>query len=413
MRRARLAAVAAVAGVLGGLTANAGAAPLAADGPAPVAAAEAGRAGGTILMMLRAAPPRLRSGAGYGGDYGDAADRRLALRRARGIARPQGLEVVEVWPMPVLGLDCVVLRAPPGADLAPLIARLSAHPDVAWSQDMQEFASEGASVTPATDPLLGAQPAARAWRLEALHRLATGKGKRVAVIDSAVDARHPDLRGRLAAQRDFVGDGGGAGGEAHGTAIAGVVAAAANGVGIIGVAPEARILALRACREPAGGGAARCDGLALARALQAAIELRAPVINLSLGGPPDRLIAALIDVAVARGAVVVAARGARTPGGAFPASHPGVLAVAAAPHAGALVAPGTNIPVPASGGGWRLANGSSYAAAHVSGLAALALERAPHWGAAWAPVADPAGYIDACRTVLSADPAGASAPRCD
>ena len=328
--------------------------------------------GRSILMMLRQPPPRQRPGGGYAGGYGDAADRVLALRRARGIARAHALDVVEVWPMPVLGLECVVLRVPEGVALGVLVARLSAHPDVAWAQPLQMFETQARP--PSADPLEPAQPASHAWQLSRLHRLATGRGTRVAVIDSGVDATHPDLAGRLALMRDLVGDGGGRA-EAHGTAVAGIVGAAVNGVGIVGVAPEARLLALRGCREMPSGGPARCDGLALARALQLAIEQRAGVINLSLAGPADRLLAALIDAAVARGAVVVAAVGAAHPGASFPGSHPGVLGVAAEPGRGAVVAPGAGVPAPAPGGGWRLVSGSSYAAAHVSGLAALDRER--------------------------------------
>jgi subtilisin family serine protease len=171
--------------------------------------------------------------------------------------------------------------------------------------------------------------------------------------------------------------------EAHGTAVAGVIAArAGNGIGIAGVAPGARLMALRACWEARGQGTL-CSSFTLAKALNFAILHEARIINLSLGGPADRLLQTLLVAAGVRGATVVGALDPARPDG-FPASAPGVLAVGTmermSVRAGALFAPGADVPSCLPGARWGFVSGSSYAAAHVSGLAALLAELRPHAG---------------------------------
>jgi hypothetical protein len=325
------------------------------------------------------------------------------------------------WPMPLVGVDCFVMTVP--ADQSPdaVATALSHNPGVAWSQPVKLYHGLGAA--PPNDPLFRVQPAAREWRLADLHELATGRNVRVAVIDSQVERTHPDLVGQVEIAEDFVGDRP-LGGEAHGTGVAGIIAARANnGLGIAGVAPAARLMALRACwQAPTRQGAAPasvCDSLSLAKALHFAVAHDAQVINLSLSGPPDPLLGKLIDVALARGATVVAAFDRDLPGGGFPASHAGVVPVAdeslGAQPAGVFVAPGRDVPTTQPGGRWFLVNGSSFAAAHVSGLFALVRERASHaQGASALVIWPPGGAINSCATLLrgsrSCDCACARAP---
>jgi hypothetical protein len=255
------------------------------------------------------------------------------------------------------------------------------------------------------DPLAPLQPAVLQWRLDELHRSATGRQVRVAVIDSAVDTGHPDLVGQVVLTEDFV-DPAAPAGELHGTAVAGLIAArAGDGQGIVGVAPQARLLGLRACRE-GRDGLASCTTLALAKALEYALEEAADVINLSLAGPSDRLLARLIDAARDRGATVVAPRDPSQPDGGFPAAHPGVLAVVedGQATAGAWPAPARDLPAPVPRGGWALVSGPSYAAAEVSGLVALLRELQPRGDARFAPrpALLPGGRLDACATLSRA-----------
>ena len=347
--------------------------------------------------MLKLPPAHLREGGSYGGGYGDTAARQQLRRRAKRIAARHGVELDSDWPMPELGLACMVMRAGPGIAIAHLLEQLNADSDVAWAQPVQAF---GTLARPQADPLLPAQPAAKAWRLAELHRHVTGKGVLIAVIDSGIDAGHPDLKGRIAATRDVtrLPDGKA---EIHGTSVAGIIAAnARDGIGIAGVAPGARLLGLRACIETNSTSGAQCDTLSLARALHQAVEKRAGVINLSLSGPPDRLLATLIARAQERGARIVAAVRPQPARSSFPASLPAVIAVASSPGPSALAAPGRDVPTTRPGGLWHLVSGSSYSVAHVSGLVALMMQANGGTGSDSLTIVQSNGWVDACRTVL-------------
>ena len=134
-------------------------------------------------------------------------------------------------------------------------------------------------------------------------------GVTVAVIDTGIETKHPDLKGRVAKTENFV-DGGAQSfaQDRHGTAVAGVIGARANNnEGIFGVAPGADLLGIKACwHSTAGGLEARCSSWTLAKAIDFAVINGTRVINLSLGGPPDPLLTRLIAKAIERGATVVA-----------------------------------------------------------------------------------------------------------
>jgi subtilisin family serine protease len=354
-----------------------------------------------ILVMLKAPPQHFRPGSSYGGSYGDTASLAMRNRTARGIARKNGFTLLDGWPMPLLGVDCYVMQVADGQSIAGAIERVSRDPNVAWSEPMQLY--QGMGGVASADPLYAIEPAAQKWRLNDLHKVATGRGVSVAVIDSKVEVNHPDLEGRFVADKDFL-DTDPPRAELHGTAVAGIIGAIGNnGIGIEGIAPDARLLALRACWQTTGkSGATLCESLGLARALQYAIEHNAKVINLSLSGPPGPLLTKLIVIALARNTAVVAAFDPSLPKGGFPASMPGVIAVGdqALQNIPANVygAPGRDIPTTQPGGKWYLVNGSSYSAAHVSGLIALVRERRD--GRAMPLVRRASGAIDACATLL-------------
>jgi hypothetical protein len=362
-----------------------------------------------ILVLLRLPPPHYRPGGGYGGDYGDDAAHGARRRLAAQIARTHGLTLITDWPMPLLGLDCYVMGITDGRSTEAVAALVSKDPGVDWAEPMHVYRAQGAA--PAAqkgDPLFTAQPAARQWRLAELHQLFTGRGVTVAVIDSRIEANHPDLAGQISLSADFA-TGGTAAAEQHGTGVAGVIAAKAdNGVGIVGVAPRAHLMALRACWQLMAAETV-CDSLSLAKALHFAIEHNAQVINMSLSGPQDRLLGRLIEIALGRGEAVVGAFDHAVPGGGFPASQPGVIAVSdeATDAPGVYTAPGRDVMTTQPGGRWYLVNGSSYAAAHVSGLIALLREKRAAGPVALVSSRAGGGAIDACATLLSL------AARCD
>jgi len=386
---------------------------LAADVAAPAGAQESaapadqtqdGAASREILVMLRMPAPHYRPNARYGGRYDDRAAQEARRRVATEIARDNELELLEGWPMPLIGVDCYLMRIPDGKSIEGVMAQVSRHRMVAWSQPLNSY--ETLATSRPDDPLYAVQPAASAWRLADLHGVATGRGVTIAVIDSKIETGHPDLRGQFETSRDFLADRPRAA-ENHGTGIAGVIAAKSdNGVGISGIAPGSRLIALRACFErPRGNSiAATCDSLSLAKALQFALERGADIINMSLSGPSDRLLASLIGVGLDRHVSVVAAFDPNRPGGGFPASVPGVIPVAEeslrSVPAAVYRAPGRDVPTTQPGGRWYLVNGSSFAAAHISGLLALLREERGTVAAAAALARTSSGGVDACATLV-------------
>ncbi|MDA8019220.1 MAG: S8 family serine peptidase [Thermoanaerobaculia bacterium] len=310
------------------------------------------------------------------------------------------LRMVASWTMESLGQQCVVFEVPEivakRADaMDRLVQSLSRDHRIELAQRVQRFSTRNTlgAKTATNDGERSSyrrfQHAADLLRLDAAHSLATGRGVRVAVIDTGMDLGHPEYGRRIVEARDFVGrDQDSFTNDLHGTAVAGLIAARHDdGVGIVGVAPEADLVAIKACwPEPAGGRRAVCNSYTLALALDYAVSSEAEVINLSLGGPDDPILRRLVEAGLQRHTVVVAANGGD--GADFPAIVPGVLDVRALPRPDEpreetadlettwLSAPGHEIltTVP---GGYDFWNGSSMAAAQVSGVAALLLEHRP------------------------------------
>lgn len=320
-----------------------------------------------------------------GGGYQIAAE---ADGATSDLASDYGLQTVDAWPIALLRVHCLVFQIPTGESREALLHRLSADPRVESAQPLNVFGTAAASAGRTAPREL--QYSLASMQIAQAHHWAQGRGVRVAIIDTGVDYTHPQLRGRVVEHLDLVGrpherfeD------DRHGTAVAGVIAAAsdASGSGILGVAPQAELLALKACWALAPGGAeAACNSFTLARALAAAVELKADVLNLSLSGPPDPLLARLVGEALARGMVVVGALPATGGETSFPAAVKGVIAVRALGPANArrrsVAAPGEDIISTAPKAGYALQSGSSFATAHVSGVAALLREHHPELGAA-------------------------------
>lgn len=287
------------------------------------------------------------------------------------LAAEYAITRVSGWPMRTLGVHCEVFATARGSDAEAVAARLAHDPRVDSAEPMRQFST----LTNNVDPYRPLQHALDTLEVDAAHAMSSGAGVRVAVIDSGIDANHPDLAGVVRSRRDFT-----SGPLApHGTEVAGLIAArGANGTGILGVAPMAQLDDLRACRAGAAADApAVCDSYTLAQALDYAINSQVDVINLSLAGPDDPLLARLLAGAEARGiSVVVAAPPAADIADRFPASVPTVVAVATSEGAAqwpasAIRAPGIDVLTTFPGNRYDYGSGSSLSSAHVSGVVAL------------------------------------------
>jgi subtilisin family serine protease len=226
------------------------------------------------------------------------------------------------------------------------------------------------------------------------HKLATGSRVLVAVIDSGIDASHPDLAGAIVASFDAAAGnataGNGAAGNApshvHGTGMAGAIAARHT---VLGAAPRVGVLAVRAFdpRTTSGEGTT----FNIIKGIEWAVENGARVVNMSFAGPADPRLSDALDRASKRGVVLIAAAGNAGPNSPplYPAADRNVIAVTATDmedrlYTGAnrgnhiaVAAPGVDVLVPAPDGNYQFTTGTSVAAAEVSGVAALLLERNP------------------------------------
>ncbi|HET8528518.1 MAG TPA: S8 family serine peptidase [Gaiellaceae bacterium] len=223
----------------------------------------------------------------------------------------------------------------------------------------------------------------------------TGAGVVVADLDSGADAAHPDLAGALLPVIDVSGEGGAGDTLGHGTSVAGVIAARGVDGLPAGIAPGARVLAVKI------SGDDRVQQATLAHALRYVAERPdVRVINLSLGGPDEPDVAAAVRYALAQGKLVVAAAGnmgldVEQELHTYPCVYAGVLCVGATTRDGALAwwsnysadlvavaAPGVGIVSTWPGGGVETHDGTSLAAPVVSGIAALLFAAHPEATAA-------------------------------
>lgn len=301
-----------------------------------------------------------------------------AQRVAAELARDYDARRVAAWHIGSLQLYCVVLEAESPTERNRLVDLLRHDARVESAEEMHRFETR-AGALPYNDPLFGLQTAVTDMDVPAAHALSHGRSVRVAVIDTGVDVDHPDLAGRVRQSWNLVDDAAEAfRADRHGTAVAGIIAAVSdNRIGIVGVAPEVEILALKACWQTTPGEPDACNTLTLAAALDVAIDQDARVINLSLSGPSDRLLARLVNRALELGIVVVAPADPRT-AGAFPSGVAGVVLVSDAGEPGSratLAAPGRDVLTLVPGGRYDYVSGASFATALVTGVVALVLER--------------------------------------
>jgi subtilisin family serine protease len=312
--------------------------------------------------------------------------------------------------------EVVYLLQVDSPDVSPLAQALEASGEVDYAEPNYLYY---ATMVP-NDPLYNGGNNPGLWGLNAIHvdqawDQTSGAGTVVAVIDTGLYLDHPDIRANVWRNEDEIAnngiddDGNGriddtngwdfansdnlpSDGHGHGTHVSGTIAAAGNnGIGLIGVAYGAKIMPLKALRDNGGGSA-----FAIAEAINYAADNQADVINMSLAGQG---FSNTLEQAVARAllmkVVVVAAAGNNSINSQYlyPANIPGLISVGSVANvAGALprlsyfsntgpdidvVAPGSNILSLKNDGGYKTLSGTSMAAPHVAGLAALIRSKYP------------------------------------
>jgi len=245
------------------------------------------------------------------------------------------------------------------------------------------FAQSAQAATGAPAAADSAQYALAKLRLGEAHGVARGDKVLVAVIDSGIDQSHPALTGVI--EKSFDALNSGEGPHSHGTAIAGIIAGHAR---LTGAAPAVHILAARAFSATQG------STISILASIDWAAGQGARVINMSFTGPSDPALGRILAAARQKGAVLVAAAGNAGPKSSplWPAADPNVIAVTATDYDDrlfamanrgshvAIAAPGVDILVATPGESYKMESGTSFAAAFVSGVAALVLERKPQAG---------------------------------
>lgn len=325
-----------------------------------------------LLPTTAAAATQARLIVGF--EPGETASEQTSALRAAGL---KGLTVAQVRSEDVPRLRAASVEV--AADQLALVRkRLLARADVSYVE-VDHVAR--ALWTPG-DLQLGEQWALPKLGAPTAWDTARGSGVLIAVIDTGVSYIHPDLQGKVELGWDFVSnDADPMDEQGHGTHVAGIAAGVTdNAAGIAGMAPNARILAVRALDQQGAGYYSW-----IASAITSSADKGAKVINLSLGGPEgSQLLEQAVEYAAAHGAVVTCASGNESAAAVgFPARYDGCLAVGATTQDDALasfsnqgpgldvVAPGADILSTTRGGGYEAWSGTSMATPYASGVAAL------------------------------------------
>ncbi len=309
-------------------------------------------------------------------------DGALSNAQADELARRHGLERIASQSFPLIGGTIGLFRIVDNRPVDTVRRQLAADGSVRSVQlnfryvlqDQKKPVVEGDA----------AQYAIAQLRLPQAHAVVRGMNVTIAVIDSGIDVRHPELANSVSDSFDALGSKEGP--HTHGTGIAGAIVAHAR---LMGSAPEARLIAIRAFAS--GSKGAESTSYVILRGLDYAAQHGAQIINMSFAGPKDPLIERGIAATAGRGILMVAAAGnagAKSPP-LYPAANPNVIAVSgtdaqerlfAASNRGnhiAIAAPGADIFLPAPDEKYQITSGTSFSAAYVSGVAALIMERNP------------------------------------
>lgn len=331
----------------------------------------------------------------------------LPIAQVQAVADAFSLTVLETTPLSLIGASVVRARVGQDQNAAATMLALArdsrvdrvqlnhvftAQKDDAAAKDAPDPApaEEVADDKPSPDAsdsgsadsgsMASAQYAPAQMKIPQSHALSTGEGVRIAVIDSGVETDHPEVAGRLIEASLSRSP------SAHGTGVAGIIAAHER---LTGIAPGSKILAIDVFSDREGRELG--STMDILRALEQAAKQAVHITNMSFAGPKDDLLARALRALATRGIALVAAAGN---GGAdapppYPAAHPDVVGVTAVnasnalyekathgPHV-AIAAPGTELLAATVGKGYQIVSGTSMASAHIAGVAALVLQVNP------------------------------------
>jgi subtilisin family serine protease len=312
----------------------------------------------------------------------------LSQEQIEALQRQFGLEVISTQRFDLLGRTVFRFRITGGLDVRAVIAgvqnqigsRISLQPSYAF-----ELVQGTAPAPAAQSSGDSAQYIVAKLGLVEAHGIATGKNVKIAVIDSEIDSQHPDLAGVIKGSFDALPSSDQTP-HPHGTGMAGAIGSHQR---LLGIAPGANILGVRAFGVSDSG--AQGTSMNIVKGLEWAVQQGAQVINMSFAGPRDPILEQAIKALKDRGVILIAATGNAGPKSPplFPGADANVIGVSATDQDDktyknavrgkqvAIAAPGVDILVPAPAGGYQLTTGTSVAAAHISGVVALMLERNP------------------------------------
>src|SRR5207248_6919062 len=308
-------------------------------------------------------------------------DSSIPLDELQRIAGQLGLTIMASQDIGLLGKTSYQFRINNGGAVADIIRQLAAFqiitgatPNYSYSLTQDAADQEGDAGQYVLEKL----------KLIKLHRAARGSNVAIAVIDSQIDTAHPDLDGVITSSYDATGVEEKA--HPHGTGMAGAIASHRR---LVGVAPSAHLLAIRAFSRKAAS--AEITTFNILKGLDYAVSNRVRIVNMSFAGSRDPSSRRAIKAAYDKGVIMIAAAGnagAKSPP-LYPAADPNVIAVTATDiddklFSGAnrgrhiaISAPGVDILVPAPENTYQMTTGTSVATAHISGIVALLLERNP------------------------------------
>ncbi|HIL82946.1 MAG TPA: hypothetical protein EYG52_05455 [Pseudomonadales bacterium] len=307
-------------------------------------------------------------------------DEPAAQNLIQAVLRFHGLTKVSQFTIQALKVEAVVAEFGPSRNLDDVVSALSADNRVQSVQSVKPY-----TLMSYNDPYFALQSTVNGDQIDSIHQISTGKNVVVGIVDTGVDRWHPELIDNIVYTKNLVDyDQDSFDSDEHGTAVAGVIASAANNdLGIVGVAPDVQLMVFKACHQEKASRRTSCDSLSIIKALGDVLVQQPDILNLSLSGPRDAIIARLLREVYRNGIVVLGAVDeSRGLAESFPANMEEVIAVGTTINLGGeftnvLLAPGTDMLTTAPGATYGFKSGSSMATAYVSGIVALMKERNP------------------------------------